>query len=252
MGWTQSASAVLASFLASLVEFVEALTIVLAVGVTRGWRSAITGAFLGAALLTALVAVFGTSLQAIPIRKLQLFVGLLLLVFGMRWLWKAILLASGVLDLHDETKIFARQMEALRLSGEFRNIAIDGVGFITSFKAVLIEGTEVVFIVIAVGATGNMLVPASLGALAAGLLVVLLGLFLHKPLARVPENTLKFSVGVLLSAFGVFWIGEGLHFPWLGQDWVIVSLIIIFSSAALVAVRVITYSSGGCHPIRRF
>ncbi len=241
MGWTHSASAVLASFLASLVEFVEALTIVLAVGVTRGWRSAIAGALLGAALLTVLVAIFGTSLQLVPIRELQFFVGLLLLVFGMRWLSKAILRASGVLGLHDETKIFARQTEALRLSGEFRNIAIDGVGFITSFKAVVIEGTEVVFIVIAVGATGHMLLPASLGALAAGLLVVLLGLVLHKPLARIPENTLKFSVGVLLSAFGVFWIGEGLHLPRFGEDWVVVGLIICFGSTALGAVRIIKH-----------
>jgi uncharacterized membrane protein len=241
MGWTHGASAVLASFLASLVEFVEALTIVLAVGVTRGWRSAITGALLGVALLTVLVAVFGTSLQVIPLRKLQLFVGLLLLVFGMRWLSKAILRASGVMSLRDETKVFARQTEALRLPGELRNIAIDGVGFITSFKAVVIEGTEVVFIVIAVGATGHMLLPASLGALAAGLLVILLGLVLHKPLARVPENALKFSVGVLLSAFGVFWIGEGLHLPWFGQDWVVVGLIICFGSTALGVVRIIKH-----------
>ena len=241
MGWTHSASAVLASFLASLVEFVEALTIVLAVGVTRGWRSAIAGAFLGAALLTVLVAVFGTRLQVIPIRELQLFVGLLLLIFGMRWLSKAILRASGVISLRDETKIFARQTGALRLSGGFRTIAIDGVGFITSFKAVVIEGAEVVFIVIAVGATGNMLLPASIGALVAGLLVVLLGLVLHKPLARVPENTLKFSVGVLLSAFGVFWIGEGLRLPRFGEDWVIVGLIICFSSTALGVVRIIKH-----------
>jgi uncharacterized membrane protein len=170
---------------------------------------------------------------------LQLFVGLLLLVFGMRWLWKAILRASGVLGLHDESEIFARQTEALRLPGEFQHIAIDGVGLITSFKAVVIEGTEVVFIVIAVGVTGHMLLPASLGALAAGLLVVLLGLVLHNPLTRVPENSLKFSVGVLLSAFGVFWIGEGLHLPWFGRDWAIVALIIGFCTAALVAVRVI-------------
>ncbi len=146
MGWTHSAAAVLASFLASLVEFVEALTIVLAVGVTRGWRSAIAGALLGVALLTALVAAFGTSLQLVPLRTLQLLVGTLLLVFGMRWLWKAILRASGVLSLHDETKTFARETEALRLSGESRNRAIDREGFITSFQAVVIEGVEVVFI----------------------------------------------------------------------------------------------------------
>jgi putative Ca2+/H+ antiporter (TMEM165/GDT1 family) len=134
---------------------------------------------------------------------------------------------------------FACQTEALRQSGEFRNIAIDGVGFMISFKAVVIEGMEVVFIVIAVGATVHMLLPASLGALAAGLLVILLGLVLHKPLARIPENTLKFSVGVLLSAFGVIWIGEGLHLPRFGEDWVIVGLIIYFGSTALGAVRII-------------
>jgi uncharacterized membrane protein len=244
VGWTHSASAVLASFLASLVEFVEALTIVLAVGVTRGWRSAITGALLGVALLTVLVAVFGTRLQAIPIRTLQLLVGTLLLIFGMRWLRKAILRASGVLSLHDESNIFAHQTEALRLSGESPKRAIDREGFITSFQAVVIEGAEVVFIVISVGAAGNVLLPASFGALAAGFLVVLLGLVLHKPLARVPENALKFSVGVLLSAFGVFWIGEGLHVPWFGQDWVLVGLILGVGSTALAVVHVIKKRAG--------
>lgn len=245
MGWTHSAAAVLASFLASLVEFVEALTIVLAVGVTRGWRSAIAGALLGVALLTALVAAFGTSLQLVPLRTLQLLVGTLLLIFGIRWLWKAILRSSGVLSLHDETKIFARETQALQLSGESRHKAIDREGFITSFQAVLIEGAEVVFIVIAVGAAGNMLLPASLGALVAGVVVVLLGLVLHKPLARVPENTLKFCVGVLLSAFGVFWIGEGLNLPWFGQDWVVIGLIICFGSTALGVVRIIRHVEAG-------
>ena len=237
MEWIH-APAVLASFLASLVEFVEALTIVLAVGVTRGWRSAIIGAFAGAALLALLVLAFGPSLRFVPITLLQLFIGVLLLFFGMRWLRKAILRASGVLNLHDETEIFADQTAALRPIGGFHATAIDAVGFITSCKAVLIEGAEVVFIVIAVGATGNMLLPASLGALAAGLLVVILGLLLHKPLTRVPENTLKFSVGVLLAAFGVFWIGQGLRFPWIGHDWAIVGLTIGFLIAALAAVRI--------------
>lgn len=239
MEWTHSVPAVLASFLASFVEFVEALTIVLAVGVTRGWRSAIAGALLGATLLSSLVLAFGPKLQVIPIRRLQLVVGFLLLLFGIRWLRKAILRAAGVLEPHDETKIFARQAEALRLPGLSQNRAIDGVGIITSFQAVLIEGVEVVFIVIAVGATANMLLPAGLGALAAGLLVVLLGLVLHKPLARVPENTLKFSVGVLLSSFGVFWIGEGLTFQWMGHDWAILGLIAGFLIASLCAVRIV-------------
>jgi uncharacterized membrane protein len=229
--WTHSAPAILASFLASLVEFVEALTIVLAVGVTRGWRSALTGAFAGAALLTALVIAFGPSLQYIPIKTLQLLVGLLLLLFGMRWLRKAILRTAGILSLHDESKIFARETQALA--------ATDAVGFITSFKAVLIEGLEVVFIVIAVGATGNMLIPAGIGALAAGLLVVSLGVILHKPLSQVPENTLKFAVGVLLSSFGIFWIGEGMGFAWPGEDWAIVGLIIGFLLVSLFSVRLI-------------
>jgi uncharacterized membrane protein len=155
----------------------------------------------------------------------------------MRWLRKAILRASGVLHLHDEASIFARQTQALRMDRDLRRTAMDGMGLITSFKAVLIEGLEVVFIVVAIGATGNMLLPASLGAAAAGTLVVILGIALHRPLARVPENTLKFSVGVLLSAFGVFWIGEGLRLPWIGHDWAIIELVIGFLSASFLAIR---------------
>jgi uncharacterized membrane protein len=221
------------------VEFVEALTIVLAVGATRGWRSAITGAVLGSTLLTVLVLALGPQLQVIPIRRLQLAVGILLLLFGISWLRKAILRAAGVLQLHDETRIFARQTEALQLPGISQNRAIDRVGFMASFQAVLIEGVEVVFIVIAVGATGNTLLPAGLGALAAGVLVVLLGLVLHRPLSRVPENGLKLSVGVLLSSFGVLWIGEGLRFSWIAHDWIIIGLVISLFIAALGAVRVV-------------
>ncbi|HEY4050601.1 MAG TPA: hypothetical protein VGM27_27360 [Acidobacteriaceae bacterium] len=215
------------------------MTIVLAVGVTRGWRSAITGTLLATALLIVLVLSFGPSLQIIPIRKLQLFVGVLLLLFGMSWLRKAILRAAGVLSLHDQATIFAHQAAALRLSQTVRNKAFDTAGLITSLKAVLIEGLEVVFIVITVGATGHMLLPASLGALAAGLLVVLLGLVLHRPLTRVPENGLKLSVGILLSSFGVFWIGEGLRLSWIAHDWIIIGLVISFFIAALGAVRVV-------------
>ena len=151
----------LASFLASLVEFVEALTIVLAVGVTRGWRSAVTGALLATTLLIVLVLAFGPSLQIIPIRSLQLLVGILLLLFGISWLRKAILRAAGVLSPHDEAKIFAHQTATLQSSHTFQDKIIDRAGLVTSFNAVLIEGLEVVFIVIAVGATGNMLLPAS-------------------------------------------------------------------------------------------
>ena len=149
----------------------------------------------------------------------------------MRWLRKAILRAAGVLSLHDESKIFARETQALSTT--------DAVGFITSFKAVVIEGLEVVFIVIAVGATGNMLLPESLGALAAGLLVISLGVVLNKPLSRVPENPLKFSVGVLLSAFGIFWIGEGMSFAWPGEDWSIIGLILGFLLVSLLSIRLV-------------
>lgn len=227
---------VLAAFLASLVEFVEALTIVLAVGITRGWRSAIAGAVLAVFVLAALVAALGPGLERIPIRVLQLTIGFLLLLFGMRWLRNAILRAGGILSLHDETGIFARQRQTLQ-SGTPSARTLDALGFITSAKAVLLEGLEVVFIVIAVGAAGNMLLAASLGAAAAGVLVLLLGLFLHKPLSQVPENTLKFSVGVLLSAFGVFWIGEGMRFAWPGDDWAILGLVVAFLGVSLFAVH---------------
>ena len=223
--WGHSGPVLIAAFLASLVEFVEALTIVLAVGVTRGWRWALIGTGAGGLLLILLTLVFGPTLQLVPLATLQIVVGVLLLLFGMRWLRKAILRAAGIIRLHDEEKIFAKQTKAMGTAGfGFGPAAFDGIAFIATFKAVVIEGLEVVFIVIAVGATGRMLIPASVGAAAAALIVVLLGIVLHRPLARVPENTLKFSVGVLLSAFGVFWIGEGLRLRWSGEDWAILAL----------------------------
>jgi len=225
--WTHGTPVILAAFLASLVEFVEALTIVLAVGVTQGWRIALSGAATGVVALGALLAAFGPALRFIDVRTLQLLIGILLLLFGMRWLRKAILRAGGVLRLHDEVAIFAT---------ETRTLGAGSVGFITSCKAVVIEGIEVVFVVLAVGSAGNMLLPAMLGALAAGLLVVFLGILLHRPLARVPENTLKFAVGVLLSAFGVFWIGEGSHFHWIGGDWAILALIAGFLLVSILAI----------------
>ncbi len=239
MSWAHGGTAVVAAFLASLVEFVEALTIVLAVGTIRGWRSSLIGAVAGVLFLSLLVILFGPALQHIPLTTLQLIVGILLLLFGMRWLRKAILRAAGVIGLHDETAIYAK--ETALLSSEYPAPAtararLDAVAVATSFKAVSLEGLEVIFIVIATG-VGGMLVPASLGAAAAGVLVVIVGLVVRRPLARVPENTLKFAVGVLLSAFGVFWIGEGLRFPWLGEDLALLALIAGFLAASAVAVR---------------
>jgi uncharacterized membrane protein len=240
VNWTQAAPVVLAAFLASLVEFVEALTIVLAAGLTRGWRSALVGAFSGVIVLAAIVALLGPNLRRVPLPMLQLALGLLLLLFGLRWLWKAVRRAAGVLALHDEEKIFAREEAGLAVQ---RARSMDALGFLTSFKGVFVEGVEVVFIVIAVGAAGDLLVAASIGALLAAAAVVILGLALHRPLARVPENALKFAVGVLLSAFGAFWIGEGSGSHWPGGDWAIPVLIVLVLLAALSAVRILKLRS---------
>ncbi|MGI8767358.1 MAG: COG4280 domain-containing protein, partial [Gemmatimonadaceae bacterium] len=215
---------------------------VLAVGTVRGWRPALVGTAAGAVFLALLVIIFGPALQRVPITTLQLVVGALLLLFGMRWLRKAILRSAGVIGLHDEAAIYVKETTALSRDEAVDSAApgrLDFVAVATAFKAVTLEGLEVIFIVIATGA-GGMLVAASLGAAAAGVLVILVGLALRRPLARVPENTLKFSVGVLLSAFGVFWIGEGLRFPWPGEDLALLGLVVAFlliSAIAVVAAR---------------
>jgi Ca2+/H+ antiporter, TMEM165/GDT1 family len=236
---------VLAAFLASLVEFVEALTIVLAVGTVRGWRPALIGTAAGAAFLTLLVLGFGPALARVPITTLQLVVGILLLLFGMRWLRKAILRSAGVIGLHDESAIYAEETAALQrgIGAPGTRSGLDGIAVATAFKAVTLEGLEVIFIVIAAGA-GGLLLPASLGAAVAGGLVILVGLAVRRPLARVPENTLKFGVGLLLSAFGVFWIGEGIGVPWPGEDLALFALLGGFMAVAALAVaaarRVVT------------
>ena len=246
MSWAHIATAVVAAFLASLVEFVEALTIVLAVGTIRGWRSALAGAAAGSGLLVLLVVAFGSALARVPLTTLQLVVGVLLLLFGMRWLRKAILRSVGAISLHDEAPIYATETEALSDGSGGpaaqgpgpRSVrqALDAVAVATAFKAVTLEGLEVIFIVIATGATGELLIPASLGAAAAGVLVIMVGVVLRRPLARVPENTLKFAVGVLLSAFGVFWIGEGLGFPWPGEDLSLFGLVAAFLAVSMLGV----------------
>jgi Ca2+/H+ antiporter, TMEM165/GDT1 family len=238
-GDAHSGSVFIAAFLASLVEFVEALTIVLAVGTVRGWRSALLGAGLGTALLVLLILLLGPALSLIPITWLQLTVGVLLLLFGIRWLRKAILRAAGVIALHDEARAYETEAAELRRAGTSRFDGIDVIAAATSFKAVVLEGLEVVFIVIAIGATGQMLVPASIGAGAALAAVLLLGLIIHRPLTKVPENALKLVVGVMISAFGVFWIGEGLGDAWPGADWAIPGLCLGFLAAALLAIPLV-------------
>jgi Ca2+/H+ antiporter, TMEM165/GDT1 family len=234
MGWSQIVSAGLPAFLASLVEFVEALTIVLAVGVTRGWRSALLGTLGGAVFLAALVLVFGPALALVPINILRLVIGVLLLLFGLRWLRKAILRGAGVIALHDEERIFDKQLTTLGSAANARRV--DVLGFVTSFKAVVLEGLEVVFIVIAIGATAGALVPAMAGAAAAGVIVIGAGVIVHQPLSRVPENALKFVVGVLLSSFGTFWTGEAFGIAWPGADLSVLFLVAGYAFVAAIGI----------------
>lgn len=233
--WPHAGPSILAAFLAALVEFVEALTVVLAVGTVRGWRPALAGSGLGLGLLLGLVAALGPALTQIPLGFVQLVVGVLLLLFGLRWLRKAILRAAGVIPRHDEAAAFAHEAASLRAQGT-RPAGWDLVGIGTAFKIVLLEGLEVVFIVIAIGAAGGLLIPASLGAAVALLVVGALGAALHRPLAQIPENALKFAVGVLLAAFGTFWTGEGLGLAWPGDDLAVLGLIAGFALAAAGAV----------------
>jgi uncharacterized membrane protein len=240
MTWSIAAPALSAAFLASLVEAVEALTIVLAVATVRGWRPAGLGALAGLAVLAFIVVVLGPLLDRVPLHLLQLAIGILLLLFGMRWLRKAILRSAGVIPLHDEASTFAAETAELREQARRNEVRLDRFAALASFKAVVLEGLEVVFIVIALSAGRGTLVPASAGALAACLLVAGIGFIVHRPLARVPENTLKFTVGIMLSAFGVFWTGEGLGVDWPGADLAIIAFAALFlavSGAAVVLAR---------------
>jgi uncharacterized membrane protein len=219
---------VVSTFLASGVEWVEALTIVLAVAVVRGWRPALTGAGGAAVALLAIVAVFGTAVSVVPIAWAQGVIGALLLVFGLRWLRKAILRASGRKALHDEAKAFA-ETRAEITSGEKRE------AIATAFTGVLLEGVEVVFIVVALGGVGNT-AAATAGALGALVLVVDAGAAARRPLTRVPENAMKFSVGVMLTSFGVFFVGEAVDVPWWHSD---LSLLLIVSGLALASLALV-------------
>ncbi|HEU5425175.1 MAG TPA: hypothetical protein VFU72_16655 [Nitrolancea sp.] len=209
---------VLAAFLASAVEMVEALTIVLAVGVTRGWRSALRGVAVALVALAVVVAVLGPALTHIPLNGLRLVVGTLLVVFGLQWLRKAILRASGYKALHDEDAIFQRELAEAREASSVIRAGMDWYAFTLSFKGTFLEGLEVVFIVLTFGSTQGNIPLAAAGAFAAIVLVGLAGALVHRPLSRVPENTMKFAVGVLLTTFGTFWSAEGAGVTWPGSD----------------------------------
>lgn len=231
---TALSSTVTAAFLGSLVEVVEAFTIVLAVGITRSWRPALIGSGLALALLVVLVLIFGPLIGLIPIKLMQFVVGVLLLLFGMRWLRKAILRAAGIIPLHDEAAAFAKETDALaRQAAERRADYLAGVA---AFKAVLLEGVEVVFIVIAVGTARGLTLYAGLGALAAVILVMVVGAILHKPLTRIPENALKFAVGLMLTAFGVFWLGEGIGAEWPGADVALLGILAVLGAVSALIV----------------
>src|SRR5215831_15714693 len=234
MTWSIAAPAVTAAFLASIVEVVEAFTIVLAVATLRGWRPAAWGTTAGLALSAGIILLLGPLLDRVPIHSLQLAIGILLLLFGMGWLRKASLRAAGVIPLHDEEDaIFAAEAAQLDEAGYRQRNRLDWIAGMTAFKAVVLEGLEVVFIVIAVGAGRGLLVPAGIGALAACAVVLAIGALVHRPLSRVPENSLKFGVGVMLSAFGVFWTGEGLGIAWPGQDLALLLFAALFLAADL-------------------
>jgi uncharacterized membrane protein len=237
-----------AAFLASLVEAVEALTIVLAVATVRGWRPAGLGGLAGFGLLVLIVVAIGPVLDLVPLHVLQFAVGVLLLLFGMRWLRKAILRYAGIVPLHNEVAAFAAETAELREQARRHEARLDWLAGLASFKAILLEGLEVVFIVIAVGAGGGLILPASVGAVAACLAVAAIGLVVHRPLARVPENTLKFAVGVILSAFGIFWTGEGLGIAWPGEDLAILAFALLFLAAGFAGIAVARGSRVGALP----
>lgn len=232
--WSTTTPAVSAAFVASIVEVVEAFTIVLAVATLHGRRPAVLGTGAALVVLTSLVLLLGPLLDHVPLHGLQLVIGILLLLFGMSWLRKAVLRAAGIIPLHDEDAIFAAESAELDKEARRHAARLNWIGGLTAFKAVLLEGLEVVFIVIAVGAGRGLLLPAGLGAFAACALVLLVGIMMHRPLSRVPENTLKFGVGVMLSAFGVFWTGEGLGVEWPGHDLALLLLALLFLVVGLL------------------
>lgn len=227
---------VLSVFAACVVESVEALTIVLAVGTTRGWHATMRGVVVGLLALAVIVTALGPALTVIPLNGLRLVVGGLLLVFGLGWLRKAILRASGFKALHDEAAIFARERAAAERAGSSTGLFGDSYAFTLAFKGVLLEGLEVAFIVLTFGANQHSIPLAAMGAVAAIALVTAVGVAVREPLARVPENTLKFAVGVLLTAFGAFWGVEGAGSRWPGDDLALVPLIGAVLAFALVAV----------------
>lgn len=235
---TSSVVLAVAVFLACAVEMVEALTIVVAVGVTRGWRTALAGSAAAVLVLAVLVAGLGPALVAVPLWILRLVVGGLLLVFGLQWLRKAVLRAAGLKAKHDEDAIFAEHVEELSATGTVRaGGAVDRTGLVVAFKGVFLEGLEVVVVVLTLGSTARDVPLAAVAAGAALLVVGGIGAVVARQLAGVPENAMKMAVGLMLVSFGTFWSGEGVHVHWPGSDLAILGLVALYGAVAWVMVR---------------
>ncbi len=234
---------ILSVFIASLVEGVEALTIVLAMGTTRGWRSTWYGVATALIALTAFVAILGPALTLIPIDALRLIIGGLLLTFGLQWLRKAILRASGFKPMHDEAAIFSKATDASRSMKRRQRKAMisDWYAFTVAFKGVLLEGLEVAFIVVTFGASQNSIPLATVAALMAVVILVLAGAKVRRPLSKVPENTLKFIVGIMLTSFGIFWGSEGASIKWPGGEASLIGVIVFIAAAAFVLIYWLRY-----------
>lgn len=241
-----------AVFLACAVEAVEALTIVLAAGTARDWRSAITGVLVALSVLAVAVAALGPALTALPAGGLRLVVGGLLLIFGLQWLRKAILRASGLKALHDEDGVFTAELAAARaVSSGRRDGVADWYAFTLSFKGVLLEGLEVVFIALTFGANQGRVGLAAAAALAAVVVVAGAGIAARAPLARVPENTMKFAVGIMLAAFGMFWAAEGAGAQWPGGDAALLVLVPALGLFAWILVLVLRRTTGARPAVAR-
>jgi uncharacterized membrane protein len=254
---TGSIGLIVAAFVASAVEFIEAFTIVLAIGITRGWRSTLWGVGLALLALTAITAVAGyTLVEWFPEAALQLGIGTLLLIFGLQWLRKAILRSAGLKALHDEDETFRQESAAALAAGTRVQYGLDWFAFIVSFKGVFLEGLEVVFIVITLGLNANSIPLAAAGASAAAAIVLVAGALAHRPLANVPENTLKFTVGLLLTTFGTYWAVEGLGsfgpssdpLTWPAGDWALLGLLALWLSVSQLAIVVLRRTSGSRPP----
>jgi uncharacterized membrane protein len=226
-----------AVFLTCCVEMVEALTIVFAVGHTRGWRSAFEGSASALLVLAALVAAFGPALVSIPLNILRLVVGGVLLIFGMQWLRKAILRSSGLKAMHNEDAIYEEKVAELRASGQSQGR--DRIAFVMAFKGVFLEGLEVVVAVLTLGTSAHRLGLAASVAAVAIVVVIITGVIVAKQLSRVPENAMKMLVGILLITYGTFWTGEGLRVRWPGGDTMLLGLIAIYCVVSWLGVIVL-------------